>query len=146
MSMTDPVADMLTRIRNGCRAHLERVGIPNSKLKVRVAEILKKEGYIEDFRIIKDMRQGLLEVKLKYGDDHQPVARDVDVDPLEVVLPRPADADRSLAHVLRARARTSISRKASRYADTTILFTEYRAPSDWSRCMSRAVTARGRSG
>jgi small subunit ribosomal protein S8 len=70
---SDTIADMLTRIRNGCRARLERVEIPNSKLKVRMAEILKQEGYIQDFRVIKDLHQGLLEVKLKYGDDHQPV-------------------------------------------------------------------------
>jgi small subunit ribosomal protein S8 len=70
---SDTIADMLTRIRNGCHARLERVEIPNSKLKVCLSEILKKEGYIEDFRVIKDLHQGILEVKLKYGEDHQPV-------------------------------------------------------------------------
>jgi len=70
---SDTLADMLTRIRNGSRARLERVEIPNSKLKVRLAEVLKKEGYIEDFRVMKDLHQGILEVKLKYGADHQPV-------------------------------------------------------------------------
>jgi len=64
---SDTLADMLTRIRNGSRARLERVEIPNSKLKVRLAEVLKKEGYIEDFRVMKDLHQGILEVKLKYG-------------------------------------------------------------------------------
>lgn len=70
---SDPIADLLTRIRNGCRARLERVEIPNSKLKVRLTEILKQEGYIQDFRVVKDLHQGVLEVKLKYGDNHEPV-------------------------------------------------------------------------
>ncbi|MBI5510004.1 MAG: 30S ribosomal protein S8 [Deltaproteobacteria bacterium] len=73
MMYSDPIADLLTRIRNGCRARLERVEIPNSKLKVRLTEILKQEGYIQDFRVVKDLHQGVLEVKLKYGDNHEPV-------------------------------------------------------------------------
>lgn len=70
---SDPVADMLTRIRNGCRARLERVDIPRSKLKERIADILKTEGYISDYRVISDKRQGTLEVKLRYGDGREPV-------------------------------------------------------------------------
>ncbi|OGQ83988.1 MAG: 30S ribosomal protein S8 [Deltaproteobacteria bacterium RIFOXYA12_FULL_58_15] len=65
---SDPVADMLTRIRNGCRARLERVDIPHSKLKKEIADILKSEGYITDYRVISDKSQGVLEVKLRY--DH----------------------------------------------------------------------------
>ncbi len=70
---SDPVADMLTRIRNGCRARLERVDVPRSKLKERIADILKSEGYIADYRVISDKRQGVLEVKLRYGEGREPV-------------------------------------------------------------------------
>src|SRR5690606_27706520 len=72
---SDPVADMLTRIRNGCRARLQWVKIPGSKLKLRVAEILKREGFIEDFREVSESRAGLrsLEVKLRYDEKRQPV-------------------------------------------------------------------------
>lgn len=64
--MTDPVADMLTRIRNGLTARHDRVEIPLSKLKVGIAEILKQEGYIEDFSVQSDL-PGSLTVQLKYG-------------------------------------------------------------------------------
>ena len=58
--VTDPVADMLTRVRNGSLAEHEKVDIPSSRLKVRLAEILKEEGFIENFRLIEDKRQGVL--------------------------------------------------------------------------------------
>ena len=64
--MTDPVADMLTRIRNGLTARHDRVEIPLSKLKVGIAEILKNEGYIEDFSVQQEL-PGSLTVQLKYG-------------------------------------------------------------------------------
>jgi small subunit ribosomal protein S8 len=64
---TDPVADMLTRIRNASSAEHEKVDIPASKLKIRIAEILKEEGFIKNFRIIEDSKQGTLRVYLKYG-------------------------------------------------------------------------------
>jgi len=67
--MTDPIADMLTRIRNGVRAKFEEVSIPSSRLKVRIAEILKDEGFIENFQHVDDGRQGSLKVRLKYQDD-----------------------------------------------------------------------------
>ena len=67
MSMSDPIADMLTRIRNASRAEHEKVDIPASKLKARIAEILKEEGFIKNFRIIEDRKQGTLRVYLKYG-------------------------------------------------------------------------------
>ena len=62
---TDPIADMLTRIRNGCGARMGKVQMPSSKLKVKIAEILKAEGYIEDFsefdgRVAKELEVGLL--------------------------------------------------------------------------------------
>jgi small subunit ribosomal protein S8 len=65
--MTDPVADMLTRIRNAYRLGRERVDMPASRLKVAVAEVLKREGYISDFARYDDARQGVLRVYLKYG-------------------------------------------------------------------------------
>ena len=63
---SDPIADFLTRIRNGSRAEHEKVDIPSSKLKLRMAEILKDEGFIKNFRIIEDNKQGTLRVYLKY--------------------------------------------------------------------------------
>ena len=76
---TDPVADLLTRIRNGCRARKPRVDVPRSRLKLQIAGILKQEGYIEDFREVfpKDDVQGLIEVKLKYDRDSDPVITDI---------------------------------------------------------------------
>ena len=72
---SDPVADMLTRIRNGSRARLERVEMPHSALKLKLAEILKAEGFIDDFRQIagKIEGQGLIEVKLRYDERRSPV-------------------------------------------------------------------------
>ena len=64
---SDPVADMLTRIRNAVRARKETVGIPSSKVKVGIAGVLKSEGYVNDFDLIEDTKQGLLRVTLKYG-------------------------------------------------------------------------------
>ena len=64
---SDPIADLLTRIRNGSRAEHEKVDIPSSKLKVRMAEILKDEGFIKNFRVLDDDKQGTLRVYLKYG-------------------------------------------------------------------------------
>lgn len=71
--VSDPIADMLTRIRNGQTARLSRVDIPKSKIKLSIAEILKAEGFIEDFRVINDKKQGVLEVKLKYDSNRTPV-------------------------------------------------------------------------
>jgi small subunit ribosomal protein S8 len=71
--VTDPVADMLARIRNGSLAEHEKVDIPSSKLRVRLAEILKEEGFIKNFRLIADKRQGVLRVYLKYGPGQERV-------------------------------------------------------------------------
>jgi small subunit ribosomal protein S8 len=71
--MTDPIADMLTRIRNGSKAKLEKVDIPSSKLKLEIAKILKDEGYIKNLKMVKDRRQGVIRVYLKYTDDELPV-------------------------------------------------------------------------
>ena len=71
--VTDPVADMLARIRNGSLAEHEKVDVPSSRLKVRLAEILKEEGFIKNFRLIEDKRQGVLRVYLKYGPGQERV-------------------------------------------------------------------------
>jgi small subunit ribosomal protein S8 len=72
-TVTDPIADMLTRIRNGSLAEHEKVDIPASKLKVRIAELLKDEGFIKNFRVIEDRKQGTLRVYLKYGPGQERV-------------------------------------------------------------------------
>ena len=69
MSMTDPIADMLTRIRNGNAIKRPSVDVPASKLKRGIADVLKKEGYIRDYRFIEDSSQGTLRVFLRYGPD-----------------------------------------------------------------------------
>ena len=66
MSMSDPLADMLTRIRNALMAHFESVEIPGSKLKVSVAEILKREGYIRDYHVRQDGVKSTIVIDLKY--------------------------------------------------------------------------------
>jgi small subunit ribosomal protein S8 len=73
MSMTDPIADMLTRIRNAGRARFDKVDIPASRMKINLARILKEEGYIKNYKVIKDNRQGLLRVYLKYAEHRQPM-------------------------------------------------------------------------
>ena len=75
--MTDPIADMLTRIRNGSKAKLEKVDIPSSKLKLEIAKILKDEGYIKNLKMVKDRRQGVIRVYLKYTDDEAPVIQGI---------------------------------------------------------------------
>jgi len=73
MSMTDPIADLLTRIRNANLAHHEVVEIPASKIKKSIAEILKSEGFIRDVEYIEDNKQGVIRVFLKYGEDRNRV-------------------------------------------------------------------------
>ena len=67
--MTDPIADLFTRIRNGLMVGHPRVDVPGSKMKARIVEILKEEGYIKNFRIYQDNLQGVIRVYLKYKDD-----------------------------------------------------------------------------
>jgi small subunit ribosomal protein S8 len=71
MSMTDPIADMLTRIRNAVQARHRSVAIPGSKMKQKIAEILKTEGYINDFKWATDHRQGVLTVTLKWATNEE---------------------------------------------------------------------------
>ena len=68
MAISDPIADMLTRIRNAAKAKFNSVDIPGSTLKTEVARILKNEGYIRNYKFLKDGKQGILRVYLKYGE------------------------------------------------------------------------------
>jgi small subunit ribosomal protein S8 len=77
MNMTDPIADMITRVRNGVRAKLPKVDVPNSKLKVEIARILKDEGYIANYRVTEDETQGVLRIYLKYGPGMERVITDL---------------------------------------------------------------------
>jgi small subunit ribosomal protein S8 len=79
MSMTDPIADMLTRIRNGIVSHHDRIELPVSKLKVEIARILKSEGFIRNFSISeKEKPQGVLRIDLKYSEDGEPVIHGIE--------------------------------------------------------------------
>ena len=71
MSMTDPIADMLTRVRNAGKARKEQVSIPASNVKIGIAQILKEEGYIKKYKVIRSAKnkQGTLRVTLRYDED-----------------------------------------------------------------------------
>lgn len=73
MSQTDPIADLLTRIRNAIRIKKKDVLVPSSKLKLEIAKILKDEGYIRSYRVVDDGKQGILNIALKYTADNQSV-------------------------------------------------------------------------
>lgn len=71
--MTDPIADMLTRIRNGNNAKHKSVDVPASKIKKEISEILLKEGYIKNYEVIDDDKQGTIRIDLKYGENNEKV-------------------------------------------------------------------------
>ena len=73
MSVNDPIADMLTRIRNACMARHTTVSIPASKMKIAIAEILKREGFIRDFEVQKSEPADAILITLKYTNDRRPV-------------------------------------------------------------------------
>jgi len=73
MVMTDPIADMLTRIRNANMVRHEKLEVPASKIKQEIAEILKREGFIRDYEYIEDNKQGILRIFLKYGPNNERV-------------------------------------------------------------------------
>ena len=73
MSMTDPIADMLTRIRNGAQASHPSVDVPSSKLKVALAKVLKEEGYIADYEVKKAGKFDVITITLKYDSNNKPV-------------------------------------------------------------------------
>ncbi len=67
MAISDPIADMLTRIRNAAKAKFNSVDVPGSTVKIEVAKILKSEGFIRNYKFLKDGKQGILRIYLKYG-------------------------------------------------------------------------------
>ncbi len=75
MAMTDPIADMFTRIRNANTAHHEQVDVPASKIKEHIAKIFKEEGFINDFQVINPQgaAQGVIRIKMKYGPNRERV-------------------------------------------------------------------------
>lgn len=75
MTMTDPIADLLTRIRNANKARSESVDIPTSKIKLELVRLLKSEGFVEDFKIVEATPQGFLRVFLKYAPGGERVIR-----------------------------------------------------------------------
>ena len=77
MSMTDPIADMLTRIRNANMVKLQKVDMPSSTLKVNIASVLKQEGFIKNYKVISDELQGILRVYLKYIDEKDSVINEI---------------------------------------------------------------------
>jgi len=73
MTMTDPVADMLTRVRNASLAHLETTSMPSSRIKVNLAKVLEQEGYIQGFSVEQTEPQPTLTIRLKYGPNRERV-------------------------------------------------------------------------
>ena len=73
MTMTDPIADMLTRIRNANMVRHEKLEVPASNLKKEIAEILKREGFVRDVEYVEDSKQGIIRIFLKYGKDNERV-------------------------------------------------------------------------
>jgi small subunit ribosomal protein S8 len=73
MVMTDPIADMLTRIRNANSVYHDKVEMPASKIKQAIAKVLKEEGFIKDFEYVADDKQGIIRVNLKYGPNREKV-------------------------------------------------------------------------
>jgi small subunit ribosomal protein S8 len=71
MAVSDPIADFLIRIKNAQKARFDRVDIPASRMKANIAGILKEEGYIKNFKFIRDDKQGILRIQLKYGEHRE---------------------------------------------------------------------------
>jgi small subunit ribosomal protein S8 len=77
MSLTDPIADLLTRIRNAQRAGLEQIELPASKIKQRICEVLRDEGFVREVTAKEDGQQGVLTVVLKYDTDKRPAISEI---------------------------------------------------------------------
>ena len=72
MGMTDPIADMLTRIRNALMASYNSVDVPGSRMKINIAKVLKSEGFIKNYKLIDDKKQGVIKIYFKYDDKGAP--------------------------------------------------------------------------
>ncbi len=77
MSMTDPIADLLTRIRNAQRAGLEKVELPASKIKQKICEVLQSEGFVREVNTTDDGKQGVMTVVLKYDHERRPAISEI---------------------------------------------------------------------
>ena len=75
--MTDPIADMLTRIRNALMVKHDKVNIPSSKVKTNIAILLKEEGYIKNYKLIKDKKQGIIRIYLKYDNNNNNIIQGI---------------------------------------------------------------------
>ena len=73
MSVSDPIADMLTKVRNAVQARHEKVDVPTSKLKLEIVKILKTEGYIKNFKKVTEEGKNIIRIFLKYDDSNNPV-------------------------------------------------------------------------
>ena len=71
--MTDPIADMLTRVRNANMAKLEKVDVPASKMKIELTKILKDKGFIKSFKVLRDRKQGVIRITMKYLEGYEKV-------------------------------------------------------------------------
>ena len=78
MTMTDPVSDLLTRIRNASQARHETVDIPSSRLKLEITRILKEEGYVNNYHLVSDDKQGIIRIQLRYTTGKSPVISSLD--------------------------------------------------------------------
>ncbi len=77
MTMTDPIADMLTRVRNALRVRFDDVDMPASRMKRSIAEVLKREGFINDYEVVPGGVQGVLRINLKYGPDGEMLINEI---------------------------------------------------------------------
>jgi len=76
MTMTDPIADLIVRIKNAIMVSYDKVEVPSSEIKINIVKILKFEGYIRNYKIIKDSKQGIIVIYLKYNEDKSSVIKD----------------------------------------------------------------------
>ena len=77
MTMTDPIADLIVRIKNAIMVSYDKVEVPSSKIKINIVKILKFEGYIRNYKIIKDSTQDTIVIYLKYNEDKSSVIKDL---------------------------------------------------------------------
>jgi small subunit ribosomal protein S8 len=78
MTMTDPIADLLTRIRNANQNSFSKLEVPSSRFKVEVVRVLKEEGYIKDYRVLKDQDRAVIKISLKYDDKGERTIKKID--------------------------------------------------------------------
>lgn len=77
MNITDPIADLLTRIRNGQKAGKDVISVPASGMKIGLVHLFREEGFVKNYKCIRDSKQGMIKIALKYRDDGQPVINEL---------------------------------------------------------------------